>query len=84
MRDTGTGIRPGDHDKIFRLFTRLGSNVPGDGVGLAAVRKIVEKHGGKIWVESQLGKGSTFWFTLPRPRPENGRVHAGGHNRTAL
>ena len=84
VRDTGTGIRPEDHDKIFRLFTRLGSNVPGDGVGLAAVRKIVEKHGGKIWVESQLGKGSTFWFTLPRPRPENGRVHAGGHNRTAL
>jgi signal transduction histidine kinase len=83
VRDTGTGIRPEDHDKIFRLFTRLGSNVPGDGVGLTAVRKIVEKHGGKIWVESQLGKGSTFWFTLPCPRPENGRLHPVGRSRTA-
>jgi len=85
VRDTGMGIRPEDHDKIFRLFTRLGSNgVPGDGVGLTAARKIVEKHGGRIWVQSQLGKGSTFWFTLPRHRPENGRVRAAEHNRTAL
>jgi signal transduction histidine kinase/FtsH-binding integral membrane protein len=85
VRDTGMGIRPEDHDKIFRLFTRLGSNgIAGDGVGLAAVRKVVEKHGGRIWVESQLGKGSTFWFTLPRQRPENGRAHAGGHNRADL
>jgi signal transduction histidine kinase len=84
VRDTGTGIRAEDHDRIFRLFTRLGSDAPGDGVGLTAVRRIVEKHGGKIWVESQLGKGSTFWFTLPRPCLENGHVHAGGHNRTAL
>ena len=67
VRDTGPGIRPEDRDKVFRLFMRLGGNgVAGDGVGLAAVRKIVEKHGGKVWVDSDLGKGSTFWFTLPR------------------
>ncbi|MFI5396099.1 MAG: ATP-binding protein [Candidatus Binatia bacterium] len=73
VRDTGMGIRPEDHDKVFRLFTRLGSNgIAGDGVGLAAVRKIVEKHGGKIWVESEVGKGSTFWFTLPRPSGYSG------------
>jgi signal transduction histidine kinase len=68
VRDTGLGIRPEDRDKVFRLFTRVGNHsVAGDGVGLAAVRKIVEKHGGKIWVESEPGAGSTFYFTLPRP-----------------
>jgi signal transduction histidine kinase len=67
VRDTGPGIRPEDRDKIFRPFMRLsGTDVAGDGVGLAAVRKIVEKHGGKVWVESEVGQGSTFWFTLPR------------------
>ena len=67
VRDSGRGIRPEDQDKVFRLFTRVGSSdVPGEGVGLAAVRKIIDKHGGKIWVESVLGHGSTFWFTLPR------------------
>jgi signal transduction histidine kinase len=66
VRDTGIGIRPEDHAKIFRLFGRVGGHgVPGDGVGLTAVKKILEKHGGKIWVESALGQGSTFWFTLP-------------------
>ena len=67
VRDNGPGIRPEDRDKVFRLFMRLGGNgVAGDGIGLAAVRKIVEKHGGKLWVDSEVGRGSTFWFTLPR------------------
>ncbi len=66
VRDTGVGIRPEDQAKIFRLFGRVGGHgVPGDGIGLTAVKKILEKHGGKIWVESTLGQGSTFWFTLP-------------------
>lgn len=70
VRDTGPGIRPEDQSKVFRLFTRLVTGtVPGDGVGLAAVRKIVEKHGGRIWVESVLGEGSTFWFAIPKPKP---------------
>jgi signal transduction histidine kinase len=68
VRDTGLGIRPEDRAKVFRLFTRLGANgIPGEGIGLAAVKKIVEKHGGQIWVESELGAGSTFSFTLPQP-----------------
>jgi signal transduction histidine kinase len=72
VRDTGPGIRPEDRDKVFRLFMRLGGNsVAGDGVGLAAVRKIVEKHGGKVWVDSELGRGSTFWFSLPRKGAED-------------
>lgn len=66
VRDNGIGIRAEDHAKIFRLFTRVGTtNVPGEGMGLTAVKKILEKHGGRIWVESELGRGSTFWFTLP-------------------
>ena len=66
VRDSGIGIRPEDHAKIFRLFTRIaGSAAAGDGLGLTAVKKILERHGGRIWVESEPGEGSTFWFTLP-------------------
>jgi len=66
VRDTGVGIRPADQAKIFRLFSRVGGHtVPGDGMGLTTVKKIIEKHDGKIWVDSALGQGSTFWFTLP-------------------
>jgi signal transduction histidine kinase len=67
VRDSGVGIRPEDHARIFRLFSRVGGHaVPGDGMGLTTVKKIVEKQGGRIWVESALGQGSTFWFTLSR------------------
>ncbi|MDX2165969.1 MAG: ATP-binding protein [Deltaproteobacteria bacterium] len=66
VRDTGIGIRPEDHGKVFRLFSRVGSHgVAGDGLGLTAVKKIIERQGGKLWLESSLGHGSTFWFTLP-------------------
>lgn len=66
VADNGVGIRPEDQAKIFRLFARVGTQaVPGDGLGLTAVKKIVEQHGGSIWVESAPGAGSTFWFTLP-------------------
>jgi len=66
VRDNGVGIRPEDQGKIFRLFGRVGGYaVPGDGMGLTTVKRIVEKQSGKIWVESALGRGSTFWFTLP-------------------
>jgi signal transduction histidine kinase len=66
VRDSGIGIRPEDHAKVFRLFSRVGDHgVAGDGLGLTAVKKIIDKHGGKLWLESSLGRGSTFWFTLP-------------------
>jgi signal transduction histidine kinase len=66
VSDSGPGIPPENHETVFRLFRRLanGAAVPGEGLGLAMVRKIVEKHGGRIWVESAPGEGSTFCFTL--------------------
>ncbi len=68
VQDNGIGIAPAYQDKIFELFKRLdpASNRPGSGVGLAICKKIVERHGGKMWVESKEGEGSTFYFSLQR------------------
>ncbi len=66
VRDNGMGIAPEYHDRIFGLFNKLDPSSEGTGIGLALVRKIVEVHGGSIWVESEAGKGATFYFSLPR------------------
>jgi GAF domain-containing protein len=66
--DTGPGIAPEDHERIFLEFQQAGSDAgkpQGTGLGLALARKFVEMHGGKIWVESEAGKGSRFFFTVP-------------------
>jgi signal transduction histidine kinase len=70
VRDNGIGIDPGHHDAVFELFRRLQPSIEGTGVGLALVRRIVEGHGGRIWVESEgAGRGSSFCFVLPAGSP---------------
>lgn len=70
VRDNGIGIPSEFHEEVFRIFKRLNAEddkVRGSGVGLTFVRKIIERHNGQIWVESEPGKGSTFYFTLHAP-----------------
>src|SRR5262249_53157290 len=68
VSDTGVGIAPEDQEAVFEEFRQVGTadkKVEGTGLGLALSRKFIELHGGKIWVKSQIGEGSTFTFTVP-------------------
>jgi PAS domain S-box-containing protein len=75
VSDNGVGIAPENHHKVFEIFKRLAAGkYQGTGIGLSICKRIVERHQGKIWIESELGKGTTFHFTLP--------VHNNGHALT--
>jgi signal transduction histidine kinase len=68
VRDNGVGIAPEHHERIFGLFNKLNPKAEGTGVGLTIVKRIIEVHAGRIWVESEPGQGTTFYFTFPVER----------------
>jgi signal transduction histidine kinase len=78
VKDNGIGIDPQYHSKIFGIFEKMNPKSPGAGLGLSMIQRIVEKCGGRVWVESEgSGKGACFFFTLPHVVVHNGTTPGG-------
>lgn len=72
VKDNGAGIDPAHHQAVFKLFHRFSNQGEGSGVGLAIVKRIAQVYEGRVWVESDLGQGTTFWFAIPNQTPHQG------------
>ena len=66
VEDNGVGIPPEYHEKIFKIFQSIGNNERSTGIGLSIVKKIIDRYEGQVWLESEIGKGTTFFFTLKK------------------
>ena len=85
VKDNGLGIPEAYHQRVFTAFSRLHANVAqGEGIGLALVRRMVERHGGKIWLESAAGVGTTFFVALPAPAPAGDQLARSWNGRPQL
>jgi signal transduction histidine kinase len=77
VEDNGIGIASDQFDNVFQAFRRVhGGKYPGTGIGLAICKKIVDRHAGRIWLDSVLGRGTTFYLTLPMPSPSSSAAPA--------
>ena len=66
IKDNGVGIPKEYHEKIFKIFQSIGNNERSTGIGLSIVKKIIDRYNGKVWLESEIGVGTTFYFTIKK------------------
>jgi two-component system CheB/CheR fusion protein len=85
VKDNGIGIDRKHHQEVFEIFKRLhtASEYEGTGAGLSIVKRVIDDHGGKIWIESELGKGATFFFTIPKALKKQPKETSSGESTSS-